>query len=447
MATKVPVRVARSSSIYTDVSVDQSQTLGASDCFSLGEYILDSVTTGYVQIANTGTTGYVFADAVKFQRLTSSTDRSVVLQQALETYTYDADGNLSGDGLWTYTWDGENRLIKMESLMSVPAAYRKKITFAYDYMGRRVRKSAISWDVDSGEYATWSATTLKFVYDGWNLVAVFNNTNVCQRTYSWGTDLSGSFQGAGGIGGMLMTREHQSSPAVYFSTYDGNGNLTGLVKAADGVTGAKFLYNPYGKTLNSTGPYLAKAKFGFSTKYQPPSLGLIYFGYRYYNPETGRWLNRDPIEEKGGINLYCFVNSEPIRFRDPLGLYIDPECMRKCQGRCSIAFLACMAVPPIAPGCFAGYAACLAGCPLACSQPDPPPPGPGDICVSLNCNTVSKDATGMCPCSYGCSGGRAITLPVSPKNIPMYEVDKCGNRNPIPIGFIPVCKCPPIISY
>jgi RHS repeat-associated protein len=295
MATKVPVRVARSSSIYTDVSVDQSQTLGASDCFSLGEYILDSVTTGYVQIANTGTTGYVFADAVKFQRLTSSTDRSVVLQQALETYTYDADGNLSGDGLWTYTWDGENRLIKMESLMSVPAAYRKKITFAYDYMGRRVRKSAISWDVDSGEYATWSATTLKFVYDGWNLVTELQG-NRCIQTMTWGPDLSGSLQGAGGIGGLVFVREwNLSYISSAYPVYDGNGNVIAMVKS-DGTVAASYDYSPYGELLASTGTYAGTNPFRFSTKYTDTETNLSYFGYRYYNPETGRWLNRNTME-------------------------------------------------------------------------------------------------------------------------------------------------------
>ena len=48
-------------------------------------------------------------------------------------------------------------------------------------------------------------------------------------------------------------------------------------------------------------------------------LGVSYYGYRYYNSETGRWLSRDPIEEEGGINLYGFVYNDPLDWIDSLG--------------------------------------------------------------------------------------------------------------------------------
>jgi RHS repeat-associated protein len=50
------------------------------------------------------------------------------------------------------------------------------------------------------------------------------------------------------------------------------------------------------------------------------SSSLIYFGYRFYDPDTARWLNRDPIEESGGLNLYEYVGNDPMSRRDPLGL-------------------------------------------------------------------------------------------------------------------------------
>jgi RHS repeat-associated protein len=59
--------------------------------------------------------------------------------------------------------------------------------------------------------------------------------------------------------------------------------------------------------------------FGFSTKYTDTETNLVYYGFRYYNPSTGRWLNRDPIEEQGGINLYSFVGNNPISSFDYLG--------------------------------------------------------------------------------------------------------------------------------
>ncbi|MEI6516804.1 MAG: RHS repeat-associated core domain-containing protein, partial [bacterium] len=52
----------------------------------------------------------------------------------------------------------------------------------------------------------------------------------------------------------------------------------------------------------------------------PTVSGVHYYGYRQYSPETGRWLNRDPIEEKGGKNLYVVVNNEVITRLDALGM-------------------------------------------------------------------------------------------------------------------------------
>ena len=50
---------------------------------------------------------------------------------------------------------------------------------------------------------------------------------------------------------------------------------------------------------------------------------VSYYGYRYYTPQTGRWINRDPIEERGGVNLYGFVGNKPVNWADILGLATD----------------------------------------------------------------------------------------------------------------------------
>ena len=63
----------------------------------------------------------------------------------------------------------------------------------------------------------------------------------------------------------------------------------------------------------------------FSTKYQDKETGLLYYGFRYYSPEMGRWLNRDPIQERGGVNVYIFVANNSIGFVDLLGNEWFPE--------------------------------------------------------------------------------------------------------------------------
>lgn len=57
-------------------------------------------------------------------------------------------------------------------------------------------------------------------------------------------------------------------------------------------------------------PAAGKYPFGFSTKYTDEETGLVYYGYRYYNPTVGRWISRDPIEKAGGSDLFLFLGND-----------------------------------------------------------------------------------------------------------------------------------------
>jgi RHS repeat-associated protein len=256
------------------------------------------------------------------------------------------DGNLISDGRWQYFYDGENRLIKMESQTSVLSSRRRKLIFTYDYLGRRVKKAVYTWNTSTSAYNTSPSSGSKFVYDGWNLIAELGVSDVkLIRSYTWGQDLSGSLQGAGGIGGLVFVRQYATEAGSYYPACDANGNLTAMIRASDGKVGANYDYSPYGELLASSGSYASTNPFRFSTKYTDAETNLAYFGYRYYNPDTGRWLNRDPIEEKGGGNLYGYVNNQPITNIDPLGNdFLD--CMIDClKGKDPLNVLGKM-VPP-----------------------------------------------------------------------------------------------------
>jgi RHS repeat-associated protein len=112
----------------------------------------------------------------------------------------------------------------------------------------------------------------------------------------WGTDLSGSPQGAGGVGGLLEVSYYGSTTTNCFPAYDGNGNVAALVNAADGTTVANYEYGPFGEVIRSTGPMARNNPLLFSTKYYDLESGLYYYGYRFYNPSTGIWPNRDPMQ-------------------------------------------------------------------------------------------------------------------------------------------------------
>ena len=244
-----------------------------------------------------------------------------------ESFTYDDDGNLVQDSTWTYTWDAENRLVCAESSAGVPPADCLRLDFAYDYLGRRVQKKVYS-SADAGQ--TWtSEADHRFVYDGWSVVLILDGTNgnsVLQR-FTHGLDLSQSIGGAGGVGGLLAVQNVGSSlPAkTYYYAHDANGNVTQLIDGADGSVAAHYEYGPFGEAVVVTedadvAQSFAHGGFRFSGKLLDSETGLYYYGYRYYDPGHGRWLNRDPLEEQGGINLYGFVGNDPINAIDPLGL-------------------------------------------------------------------------------------------------------------------------------
>lgn len=248
--------------------------------------------------------------------------QSAYVAKTPEVFIHDLDGNLTADARWSYTWDAENRLIAMEtnSLASAIGVTKQKLEFAYDAQGRRFQKKVYAWNAGS---SLWTLSSqLHFLYDGWNLLADLNglaaNATVC--TYVWGLDLSGSARGAGGVGGLLFaTFAGQTTNHAY--AYDGNGNVSALFDLSTGIKSATYDYNAFGEIITSEGAASVVNAARFSTKYTDDETQLVYYGFRYYQPETGRWPNRDPIKERGGANLYGFVGNDAVNRRDSLGLY------------------------------------------------------------------------------------------------------------------------------
>lgn len=162
----------------------------------------------------------------------------------------------------------------------------------------------------------------RYLYQGWNLIAELdgNAPATVLRTYYWGLELDGTVGGTGGVGGLLLSRE-ASTGATYLPLYDANGNVHGLLDSG-GTIVASYDYGPFGETLQRKGSYTTNP-FGYSTKYTDAETGFIYYGQRYYNPETGRFINRDPSEESGGLNLYGFCGNNGVDRWDYLGMDWD----------------------------------------------------------------------------------------------------------------------------
>ena len=217
----------------------------------------------------------------------------ITAPSAVNSPTYDLDGNLTSDGgSWMYTWNNENRLQSATDGTTT-------LNFTYDYQGRLVKK-------DDG-------TDIEiYLYDGWNRIFAISNPESqieTTKSFLWGLDLSGNFQGAGGVGGLL--KEGDLYPA-----FDANGNIMQKLDS-EGTTVMSVNYDPFGNIIEGT----LVGDYGFSTKPLIGDLNWYYYGFRYYDPVTGRWLNRDPLGESGGLNVYSFVNNKSTDRYDYLGLY------------------------------------------------------------------------------------------------------------------------------
>jgi RHS repeat-associated protein len=151
------------------------------------------------------------------------------------------------------------------------------------------------------------------------------------RRCLWGLDLAGQRSGslgqeAGGIGGLLaFTVTSNNVENVYLPIADAMGNIHKIVDATTGVVAAEYDYDPFGKPIseafpNSRIPEFAHFPFRFQSKYYDAETGLYYFGYRYYDPASCKWLCRDPLQEQGGINLTAYCSNDPVNKIDPLGL-------------------------------------------------------------------------------------------------------------------------------
>jgi RHS repeat-associated protein len=221
---------------------------------------------------------------------------------------------------------------------------------------------------------------------------------------------------------------------VYF--YDANGNVGQVVDLAESSASAsiraKYEYDPYGKVVAQSGDYASTTgpanPFTFSTKYFDSETALGYWGFRYYSPKLGRWINRDAIEELGGNNVYAYVVNVPVGSIDYLGN------------------LPCPADPPSPPP------SPRPAPPKPHDLPNPPPrpnpnPPPPDPCAGkppckpgerrdAKCDCVPEPC--MCKAQIKATG---VHLYIHFEQTGCGQAKQTGNAHWGPCGAIGMCPC------
>ena len=316
------------------------------------------------------------------------------------TYRYDGNGNLTNDGLRNFAYDDENQLIQ------VWVNNQWLSQFAYDGKMRRRIRQECAW-----QGGAWVRTNqVYYVYDGNEVIQERDINNLPTTTYTRGQDLSGSMEGAGGIGGLLsMTLNVEpgtlNSNSMYYHS-DANGNVTMLINGSQAIV-AKYLYDAFGNILSKSGLLADANLYRFSSKEAHPNSGLVYYLYRFYDPNLQRWPNRDPITEEGfeglqdlssikipvgafrvsgdGINLYEFVQNQPTLYYDSVGLELTgpgtPACA-KALANYAIAYKIATNSPTQRN--IANAAEALQDAIKACTKPKPPAPPKQPVCPEPN---------------------------------------------------------------
>jgi RHS repeat-associated protein len=211
-------------------------------------------------------------------------------------YSYNLDGFLAAktDGSDLTIYDYSSR----GELLSVMLPDGRTIEYVQDPLGRRIAKKVNGTITE--KYLWQGLTRLLAIYDG--------NDNLLMR-----------FEYADGRMPVAMTK----GGSTYCLTYDLVGSLR-VVADSSGNVVKRIDYDSFGNIISDTDPSF-EVPFGFAGGLHDQDTGLVRFGYRDYDPGTGRWTAKDPIFfASGDIDLYGYCLNNPINLIDPWGLFFDP---------------------------------------------------------------------------------------------------------------------------
>jgi RHS repeat-associated protein len=265
----------------------------------------------------TQTTSYVYDGAGQLlSETTGSTTKSYTYSDSGNRFTtggaevYDAQDRLVSDSQWTYTYNKNGYLSRKDHVSN--GSY---VTYTYDVLGNL---TAVIYS---------NGTRVDYVVDGMNRRIQRKLNNAFSANFIYLDDLRPIAQ-LNSNGSIKSTFVYGSKPNVpdlmiqgtvrYRIISDHLGSPQYVVRESNGQVVQAITYDTWGKVLTDTNPGFQP--FGFAGGIYDVTTGLVRFGARDYDPSIGRWLNKDPIRQAGGMNLYAYVKSDPINFYDPTGL-------------------------------------------------------------------------------------------------------------------------------
>lgn len=253
---------------------------------SFYKYVYDSAGNRLLEHANNQVKGFQYNNLNQsIKQWDADTTRLVgglpSSGSAINTIQYDANGNTVSTTMpaITYGWDAANRLVKIIQGANITE-------FIYDGLSRRVAEKLNGFIIK------------RWLWDGAKLIEERDSSGatITKRFFPQGEQING---------------------VNYYFTFDHSGSSREITDAG-GVLRARYSYELYGRRTRVLGSL--DTDFGFAGYYYHQASNLYLTLFRAYDPNEGRWLSRDPIAEKGGINLYSYVANNPLSRVDFNGL-------------------------------------------------------------------------------------------------------------------------------
>lgn len=227
-----------------------------------------------------------------------------LINDGINQYDYDRNGNMiskiSHATNFKYTYDALDRLIEVIN-------GTQKVCYTYDDNNRRLSKTSHTL-----EYDVWKIDDKKnqrYLYQGQNEIGACDQNDRITELRILGNNKGAEMGAAVAI---------EIGNSTYVPIHDHNGNVVCLLD----FTGAPietYRYTAYGEELFDS----SVIPWRFASKRVDDESGFVYFGRRYYDPSTGRWVTPDPIGREGGPNLFAYVLNSPLSHYDSYGLFAE----------------------------------------------------------------------------------------------------------------------------
>ena len=231
------------------------------------------------------------------------------------TYEYDLNGNIikktetiqnKAKLITSFSYDDENRLI---TVTIQKGNKTKEISYAYDPFGRRISKTVIKDEIndDNSTKKTEYPQTTFYLYDNQNIIAEYDQNNQLTASYIYGPNIDEP-----------LSADIDNNRIYYHA--DGLGSITTLTNHM-GHKVQQYDYDSFGN-IKST-PFWIKQPFTFTAREFDYETGMYFYRARYYDPQAGRFITKDPIGFGGGTNFYAYVENNPVNGTDPYGLWVS----------------------------------------------------------------------------------------------------------------------------